>query len=257
MSVPLAFAEFGSGPPVVIAHGLLGSKRNWRAVAEQLEGSFHVFAVDMRNHGESPAATDMSYGELAQDLREFLVSQGLTSSALVGHSMGGKAAMALALTAPEVISNLIVLDIAPISYSDELTQCLALMGGGESWFSPRNGDPGQQLAAALSNPAISALLVHNLMTSGDHFDWRVNLHAVVANMENLSTFPQTLPERSFSGPTLFLHSALSEFVRPEHHEAIHNLFPGAEVRLIDGVGHWMHADQPQAVAREILSFLSA
>ncbi len=123
MTLELAYTETGEGPPLVILHGLFGSSRNWASVARRLGETHRVFAVDLRNHGASPWAETMDYGEMAEDVRAFLARHGLAGATVMGHSMGGKTAMRLALEHGRDVGRLIVVDFAPVAYAHTHRPC--------------------------------------------------------------------------------------------------------------------------------------
>src|SRR4051812_31148173 len=129
MALDLAFETVGSGPPLVVLHGLFGSRGNWRAIARELGASHKVYTVDLRNHGASPWADSMAYGEMADDVLALIHFLGLEDATLMGHSMGGKTAMALALRYPREVGRLIIVDIAPVAYADSLTPFALAMQG--------------------------------------------------------------------------------------------------------------------------------
>ena len=256
MSLDLAFQDYGEGPPLVILHGLFGSGRNWTGIARRLAEAWHVYALDLRNHGDSPWAEAMDYPAMAGDVGAFLDRQGLDRVALVGHSMGGKTAMALALTRPERIGSLTVVDIAPVAYPQthqgyvEALQALDLGG------ITRRADADAALQASIPEAGIRAFLLQNLVARDGGFAWRFNLAALGAGMAEISGFPET-PERGiYEGRTFFLGGGLSDYITADHHAAIGRLFPRAGIETVAGAGHWVHAEAPGPFLEALQGFLA-
>ncbi|HJU17213.1 MAG TPA: alpha/beta fold hydrolase [Stellaceae bacterium] len=256
MTVALAVAELGAGPAVAILHGLFGSGRNWTAIGRQLAARHRVLWVDLRNHGASPWAAEMSYPDMAEDVRAALAARGIARAALLGHSMGGKIAMAAALAWPERVARLVVADIAPVPYPPTLQghvramQALDLAGIG------RRSEADRRLAAAIPDPAERAFLLQNLVIEEGRARWRLNLAAIAGAMTLISDFPSFPPGRVYDGPALFVTGARSPYVRAEHEPAILRLFPAARLVRIAGAGHWVHAEAPAAFLAQVAPFLA-
>jgi pimeloyl-ACP methyl ester carboxylesterase len=244
MAVQLAFEAIGDGPPVVILHGLLGSGRNWRSVAKAIAPDHRVYCVDMRNHGQSPWAPSMSYPEMAEDVRMLIESQRLDKPVVIGHSMGGKTAMVLALEAPKLIGRLIVVDIAPVSYPDRFSSYVEAMQAVDTHTLTKRADAMQQVAQRIQDTDVVGFLMQNLVPRDHHFDWRVNLGVIGAQLSVLSGFPQELLARRYQGPTTLIRGSLSDYVQPPDRAVFAQMFPGLQVIDIQGAGHWVHADKP-------------
>jgi pimeloyl-ACP methyl ester carboxylesterase len=246
MNVALRYTSHGDAPgtPIVILHGLLGSSGNWRSIARRLAAQHRVFALDLRNHGESPHLECMSYAAMADDVRGFLDSHDIDAATIIGHSMGGKTAMRLALDAPQRVERLVVVDIAPaVSHHDHLPwlRAMACLDLGRV---SRRADADAMLATTVPDTAMRQFLLQNLVASGAGFAWRVNLVAIENSMPELLDFPLDADQRPFAGPTLFLRGAQSDYVLPGDETVIQSLFPGARIVTIEGAGHWLHAEQP-------------
>jgi len=244
MALQLAFESTGEGPPVVILHGLFGSSRNWRSIANALAPRYRVLCVDLRNHGSSPWATTMSYPEMAEDVALLIESQQLERPVLIAHSMGGKTAMALALTRPELLGRLIVVDIAPVSYSDRFTAYIEAMRDIDTQALTKRADAMQQLVAKVHDVDVAGFLMQNLVPRDGHFDWRLNLAAISASIPTLRGFPSELLERSYTGPASLIRGALSDYVQPDDEAVLAQPFPSMKVIVIPGAAHWVHADRP-------------
>ena len=254
-SLDLAFSEVGEGPPLVILHGLFGSSRNWASHARQLGKSHRVFTLDLRNHGDSPWAETMSYREMADDVASFLKRHGLEGATVMGHSMGGKTAMLLALEQGDLVGRLIVVDIAPVPYSHTHLPYIEAMQAVDLSTVGRRGEVDRLLENAVPEPGLRGFLLHNLASEAGRLRWRINLDALGANMDDLIGYPDDLEGLSYAGPTLFLAGAASDYVPAAQHSRIRGLFPAAEIDAVADAGHWVHAEQPQAFLARIGAFL--
>jgi len=253
----LAFAEYGEGPPLVITHGLFGMGRNWTPIAKTLAEGFHVFLVDLRNHGDSPWADGMEYPEIAADLAHFIDQHTPSPATLIGHSMGGKAAMTVALEHPGMVSRLVVADIAPTPYDHDFSANLDAMKSLDLASFKRRREAQAALAEALGDKALASFLIHNLRHSdAQGFRWRLNLEAISGHVDDLLDFPIYEADSAYEGPTLFMAGDQSPYIRPYHHVEIERLFPKATIEFIENAGHWIHAEQPASVTKKILTFLN-
>jgi esterase len=243
-----------SGIPLVIAHGLFGSGRNWGVIARRLSEDRPVLAVDMRNHGESPWFDSHSYADLADDLAQVIRAHGGHADVL-GHSMGGKASMMLALTRPELVRSLIVADIAPVAYSHTQMHNIRAMQALDLAGLTGRTEADQRIASHLADPALRAFFLQSLDLKSDPPRWRLNLKALEANMAHILGWPDIA--HRFHGPTLFLTGALSDYLRPEHRPAISALFPKARFARLPDAGHWLHADNPRAFEAAVATWLRA
>ncbi len=256
MGLALAWTEYGTaGPPLIILHGLFGSARNWRSMAQRLSQDYRVYTLDLRNHGDSPWTEAMDYTALAQDVADFIHSQGLQKAAVLGHSMGGKAAMVLALHHAELVQSLAVLDIAPVAYSHSHNEIIQAMQALDLDTLKRRSEADAALRATVPELGVRQFLLQNLVLRDGRFSWRLNLAVLARAMDGLVGFPD-MGGRVYTGRTLFLHGSLSDYVRLEYHSAIRRLFPKAEINAVDHAGHWLHADQPQQVLERIQAFLN-
>jgi len=254
--VNLAHHDTGVGDPLVILHGLFGSKRNWATVARRLGGTHHVLTVDLRNHGESPWDDRHDYPALADDVARLIESVVGGPAAVLGHSMGGKVAMVLALSRPDLVERLVVVDIPPAESAGDTRRCLEAMRGVPLATLTRRGEVEAALAEAIPNPAIRAFLAANIVDGPDGLAWGVNLEALARHFETIRGFPEIPPGRRYDGPTLFVAGGRSPHLLPEHRPAIARLFPAATVEVIPGAGHWVHAEAPDAFLAAVMPFLS-
>jgi esterase len=244
MSLQLEIDVVGDGSPVVILHGLFGSSRNWRGIAQALADQHRVYCVDLRNHGRSPWAATMSYPEMADDVRSLIKAERLERPTVIGHSMGGKTAMALALRNPEMVGQLTVVDIAPVGYTDRFSGYLEAMRAIDTSALAKRADAMQEMVERIKDADVAGVLMQNLVLYDEHFDWRLNLPVIAAEMHVLCGFPPELLLRRFKGPSTLIRGGLSDYVQPGDEAAITEPFPAMRVVEIEGAGHWVHADRP-------------
>lgn len=246
MALNLACESVGSGPPLLVLHGLFGSSGNWRGIARQLADSHTVHCVDLRNHGASPWADSMDYTEMADDLVQLFRRLGLKRAAVLGHSMGGKTAMALALRYPPCVERLIVVDIAPVSYADSLTPVAEAMRGVDVVAAATRAEVQRRLQQAVPDQGVVPFLMQNLVNQNDHFDWRLNLMGISASMPLLCAFPSPLLGAHYGGPTTVICGRQSSYVTEHDGSAFRPMFERVGVEVVEQAGHWVHADQPVA-----------
>jgi pimeloyl-ACP methyl ester carboxylesterase len=232
-------------PDLVVAHGLFGSARNWGAICKRLSDRGRIIAVDMRNHGASPWYPSQTYADMAADLA--LVIDGRAD--VLGHSMGGKAAMLLALTHPQKVNKLIVADIAPVSYDRTQSDKIAVMRGVDFARVSSRADAAAQMQGL--EPGLADFFLQSIDLK--ERKWRLNLDALADNMPAIMAFPDV--DGVFEGPVLFLTGAQSDYVLPEHRQRIKALFPNAVFAKIPGAGHWLHAEKPREFEAAVRTFL--
>ncbi|XP_048225185.1 protein ABHD11 isoform X2 [Perognathus longimembris pacificus] len=249
-------------PAVVFLHGLFGSKTNFSSVAKAVaqQTGRRVLTVDARNHGDSPHSPDASYEAMSQDLQDLLPQLGLVPSVLVGHSMGGKTAMLMALQRPDLVERLMAVDISPVA-TTSVSHFAAYMTAMKAIVIPQKLPRSQarkladeQLRPVVQDMAVRQFLLTNLVEVDGHFSWRVNLDALAQHLDQIMTFPPQ--QQAYPGPALFLLGGNSEFVQPSHHPEIRRLFPQAQMQTVPNAGHWVHADRPQDFMAAIRSFLA-
>lgn len=243
--------ELGQGAEkLLVAHGLFGSARNWGVLSKRLSGERQVTTVDMRNHGSSPWHESQTYADMADDLAQTIA----TSSDVLGHSMGGKAAMVLALTRPDLVKSLIVADIAPVAYAHSQTHLIEAMQSLDLSAISNRRDADLALASMIDDQAQRAFLLQSLDVRATPPRWMLNLDTIRAYLPDIIGFPSITGQ--FEGPTLFLSGAASDYVKPEHHALVRALFPNAVFQKIAGAGHWLHAENPRAFEDAVRSFLA-
>ena len=246
----LAHRDAGQGSPVVLLHGLFGSARNLGGVARALAATHRVVSMDLRNHGVSPHAEGMAYDTMAADVAETMDALGLPEAAVLGHSMGGKVAMRLALSDPARVTRLVVADIAPVAYPSHFGSYARAM----ATVPPEATRPVADalLAPDVPDAAIRSFLLHNFRPGAG---WRIGLPEIIASLPRVESWEAA--DGRYDGPALFVTGALSDYVLPEHRPAILRLFPAARFVAIKDAGHWLHAEQPAAFNATVGAFLTS
>jgi len=241
----------GTNPetPLVIAHGLFGSGRNWGVIAKRLSDTRRVISLDLRNHGSSPWQDDHSYPTLASDLAELIVSIGGPVD-LLGHSMGGKAAMVAAVLGVP-IRRLIIADIAPVAYTHSQQHLIDAMQALPLDQISSRAEAEQALSKHIEDPSVRSFLLQSLNLKEK--TWQLNLTVLAASMAQIIGFPEISGQ--FTRPTLFLTGANSNYVRPAHRPIIKALFPKAHFAKIPHAGHWLHAERPREFEAAVRAFL--
>ncbi len=234
--------ESGQGAPVVLLHGLFGSARNFGAVQRALAKRFRVLSLDLRNHGASPHAADMRYPTMAADVLETLQARNALPAAVIGHSMGGKTAMAAALLQPDAVARLAVADIAPVPYQHQNAALARAMQTIPLTGELTRGLADATLADVVPDQAVRSFLLQNL-SFGETPHWRIGLAEIAAAVGDLEGW-QTPTDTTYAGPTLFIAGGRSDYVAPQYRPTIRALFPAARFVTLKHAGHWLHADDP-------------
>ena len=249
----LNFKKSGSGPPLVILHGLFGSLDNWFSIAKELVEHYTLYLVDQRNHGDSPHSTEWNYGVMVEDLLELLDAEGLDSVYLMGHSMGGKTVMNFAVQYPERVSKLIVGDIAPRYYPIHHQVILEGLNALDLSQLQSRKEADDLLAPYIPELGIRQFLLKSLGRDANGFAWKINLSVITQHIEEVG---KALDEETvFEGPTLFLGGANSSYIQEKDLPDMKRHFPNCTWISIPNAGHWLHAEQPQAVVAEMRKFL--
>ena len=267
MAVTLKFRKSGHGSPIIILHGLYGASDNWLSIARQLEKRFTVFIPDLRNHGHSPHTTTNTYQDMADDLYLFFNEHHIASAVVLGHSMGGKVAMMFAAEYPELVTGLIVADIAPKSYNLidrpyktvlEHELILGLMEELNLVAVASRKEIDHFLAEKLHNPTLRQFLIKNIhRNKDDYFEWKINVpvlkHALVSITSGVSSewFDDRSPILSY--PVTFIRGLNSEYISDSDIPMIKKIYPEARVIDIPDAGHWLHAEQPEKFCEAVLS----
>ncbi|MFH7586687.1 alpha/beta fold hydrolase [Oceanimonas smirnovii] len=250
----LNYRRQGSGMPVILVHGLFGSLDNLNGLSRALTPHFDVISVDLRNHGLSPRSGEMTYSAMAEDLLELSAQLQLDTPAMVGHSMGGKAVMMAAGLAPEQVRGLVVADMAPVAYRQARHQEVfvglqAVMNAG----CQTRKEADAVLAQHVSMAGVRQFLLKSF--SNDEHTWRFNVTALHQAYADIMSWPG-LPA-PFEAPVLFIKGSESDYLLPEHQPGVLAQFPQAQARVIQGTGHWLHAEKPDLFNRLVQDFLLA
>ena len=250
----LHFKKFGTGPPLIILHGVFGSSDNWKTFANQLKNKFEVYLVDQRNHGLSPHSDEFNYQVMADDLKELLFDEQIEKCILLGHSMGGKTAMNFAVQFPEKIIKLIIVDIAPKKYVPHHQN---ILNGIRSLILPDLNTRKQAddlLSKTIKEPGIRQFILKNLIRNPKNlFYWKINWKAIEDNMEAIGG--PLLSNTLFAGEVLFIRGAKSDYILNEDESLLKKHFPKANLITIQNAGHWVHAEQPAVLLILINKFL--
>ncbi|HYJ27545.1 MAG TPA: alpha/beta fold hydrolase [Nocardioides sp.] len=244
------------GPTVAFCHGLFGQGKNWTQIAKALSPDHRVLLLDMPNHGRSPWTESFDYVELADMVAAHLEPEGPV--ALVGHSMGGKIAMCLALRHPGLVERLVVVDVAPVTYASgrEFVGYIETMRGMDLTSLERREQAEEALREAVPNPVVRSFLLQNLRRTDDGWHWQVNLELLGEHMAGLVGWPgDRLGEASYDGPVLWVGGARSDYISDEHAGEMDRRFPRNRRVLIKGAGHWVHSEQPEVFLEVVRRFL--
>ncbi len=240
---------------LLILHGLLGLSDHWVSLAKTLSEHFHCIIPDLRNHGKSAHHHVFNYEVMLDDIMELLLEQNIDKCNVLGHSMGGKLAMYLALHYPEKIRKMVIADISPTNYS--LTRYSDLFNTLQSVNIEeitKRSDIEQYLTKQLPEKRLIWFVMKNIkMVGREKYAWKSNVKTIIDNLENIFGFGKFELQKC-NQPCLFLQGANSDFILKEHKPLIKKLFPNSEIRTIDGAGHWLHVDKPETFLRLVTEF---
>jgi esterase len=251
----LHFQSFGRGEPLVVLHGLFGSGDNWHSFAQRFAPRFRVILPDARNHGLSPHNAEMSYPVMAEDVRELLATEGISAAQVLGHSMGGKTAMELALNHGELVRRLVVVDIAPRAYAPQHDQILEALCNLDLARHRDRRLIEEALAGTIPEMVVRRFLMKSLSRDDSgSFQWKLGLQEIRANYGRLN---EALAEgRSWGGACLFVRGEKSGYISEQDQTAIRSCFSAGVIRTIPGAGHWVHADAPGSFETLVSAFLT-
>lgn len=244
----------GRGETIVLLHGLFGSLENLGVIARQLEDEYQVISIDLPDHGKSPYSKQFSFDFYAKCVAETLESIGARQVNLLGHSLGGKVAMQLALTQPALISKLIVADIAPVAYNPRHQNVFNALQNVKLEQITSRQDADKAMAEFVTEAGVRQFLLKSLYkTDEGQYAWRFNLPLLIRDYPRLSA--AIISDRTFAGRTMFMKGGNSDYITRDHQPAIARLFPTAEAKIINGTGHWLHAEKPAVFAGIVSRFL--
>jgi esterase len=251
----LHFSTLGSGKPLVILHGLFGSSKNWQSHTRQFANHFQVITVDLRNHGQSFHADEMNYSVMAEDVAQLLVRLELAACDVLGHSMGGKVAMMLALQNPDLVARLIVADIAPVAYFHQYDDLIDPILSLPLATIESRAQADQLLRQNVPEDQLRAFLLQNLVREPTGWRWRVNWSIIQRDMEWLTGFGDLPQDWLVDLPGLFIRGANSDYVSDAEIMVIEQHFSNYTIKTIEDAGHWLHAEKPEPFNRLVLDFL--
>ncbi len=257
-TVQLEYRSQGEGTPLLVLHGLFGSGSNWgRQAARLAADGYQVILADLRNHGRSPHHADLHYPTMAADVLALLDRLRLDSALVLGHSMGGKVAMTLALEHGHRVRGLIVADVAPVTYEGDSHESLieALQSVDLAALASRQA-AFDQLAERIPEAGIRHFLLTNLEQRDGAWQWRVPLQRLRDGLPILRGFP-AVADRNYPGPTLFLHGGDSDYLRAEHTSEVRKLFPDSHIVSLPECGHWLHVEDPDGFHAAVKQFLDS
>jgi esterase len=251
----LNYKTFGSGFPLIILHGLMGSLDNWQTLAKKLAEKYTVYIIDQRNHGRSPHTSEFGYQLLANDLLDFYKQHNITKAHLIGHSMGGKTVMRFALDNPQLVDKLVVVDVAPVRYEDRHSDVFAALFNADLKTVKERSEVEEALRTKLGDDetTIQFLLKGLYRDENNNFKWRFNvkaLHEAYTAISDEITAP-----KPYEGQVLFIKGQKSSYVNPANYSSIMDLFPNNELAEIKEAGHWVHAEKPAEFLAEVEKFL--
>jgi esterase len=251
----LFYRKYGQGDPVIILHGLFGMSDNWASIGKRIsENGYSVYIPDLRNHGNSPHSDDLNYEILSNDLSEFINKHLIKNPIIIGHSLGGKIAMNFALENPADVKKLIVVDIGTKEYPVHNIDVLdAFLSIDITNASSRNKVE-EQIAAIMPLEKVRQLMMKNIYRRADNrFEWKLNIESINNNFSNI--FDKVKSKNKFTNPTLFIKGELSNYISTSDFPEIKDLFPNAELQMIQGATHWVHADKPGEFIDTVLKFI--
>ncbi len=250
----LHYRALGQGAPFVILHGLFGISDNWQTLAKYFSQKYHVFLLDLRNHGRSPHSEEFDYNCMTDDLMEFMTDQQIQNPVVMGHSMGGKVAMNFALKYSEQVNKLIIVDIAPRPYPVHHQEIINGLNAVDITTMTSRTEAEAALLPYIPEADTRLFLLKNLYRKEDNsFGWRMNLAAIEQNIEEVGR--ETTSDIPFTKPTLFIKGGKSRYIQDKDTPSIQRLFPQAEIATIEEAGHWVHAEAPEKFYQLAVNFI--
>ena len=249
--------QFGeSGDPLIAIHGLFGSLENLGVITRQLAADYRVYAVDLPNHGGSLHTDKMTIASMAERVNQWMAVMGIDSAHFLGHSLGGKVCMEIALTTPSVVRSLVVADIAPVSYPPRHDNVFRGLRAVDTVAITSRSQADQQMRDYITDAATRLFLLKNLVKVNGRWRWRMNLDAIETHYSALLA-ENIRGKTPYQNPVLFIKGQHSDYLLPEYREAILERFPNAAVKEIQQTGHWLHAEKPDAFVRIVKRFLDS
>ena len=237
------FSHLGEGPPVVLLHGLFGMGGNLGALARSLQDEYSVYSLDLPNHGRSDWLEQSTLRRLASAVADWMDAESLGAAAFVGHSLGGKVAMEMALSEGDRVAALVVADIAPVAYPPHHDKVFDALDAVQAADCRSRAEAAELMSQYLQEEGVIQFLLMSLQrgTNG-RYAWRFNLEGIKRDYGMVRAEPDV--DQAYPGPTLFVKGGDSDYILPEHRPRVVSLFPSAEMKVMPGCGHWLHAQQP-------------
>ena len=250
----LHYRTLGEGQPLLILHGIFGTSDNWQTFGKKLaDDGYQVFLIDQRNHGNSPHTDDFSYPVLSADIHGFIQQHHLEHPVILGHSMGGKAALFFAVTYPDLYDKIIVVDIAPKAYPSRHDTILKAFSAVDIAHIQNRNEAEEQMKPYIADVGVRQFLLKNLKRTDDGFAWKLNLPAIRKNMDKVM---EGVPaNKTTDKPILFVRGENSDYIQDEDEQAIREQFSNARIITIPQAGHWVHAEQPEPLYEAVTDFL--
>lgn len=254
-TVKLNYKKMGSGEPLLILHGLLGSLDNWQTVGRQLSEQWKVYLIDQRNHGKSPHTETMDYEVMAADMERFMDDHNIARAHLLGHSMGGKTVMQFALTRPDRVKKLMVADMGPKQYPHGHDQIFKALFALDPKKMESRTEAEEKLKFYIHEPPVLFFLLKNLDRTPDGFEWKINLDGIYKSYDHI--LEEITAAEPFNGATLFIRGEKSQYIQDGDLPEIEKLFPHYQLKTLKGAGHWVHAEAQDAFLKTVEDFLTA
>jgi esterase len=242
-----------TAPWIILIHGLFGNLDNLAMLRRELQSTFQVLSIDLPDHGKSSFSEKFSFSGYAEAIKELIIELGIENAALIGHSLGGKVAMQLALTYPQRVTNLVILDIAPVAYNPRHSNVFAALEAVDLNVICERKDAEKAMSVYIEEGGIRQFLLKSLYQQDGKWKWRFNLSLLHRDYGLLSqAIHSHIP---YLDPVLFLKGELSDYLTSEYRNQVLSLFPNSRMKTISNSGHWLHAEQPKICARHIRTFL--
>jgi esterase len=251
----LNFRKLGSGPAILVLHGVFGSSDNWQSVGKELSDDFTVYLIDLRNHGNSPHGDVMNYDVMAEDLRDLAVAEDVQKFHLMGHSMGGKVAMNFASRFPNFLDKLVVVDIGPKYYAPHHQQIFRGFNAINLKTLNSRNEAEEVMSNEIPDFGVRQFILKNLKRTDEGFTWKINLPVIEKNIERVGEAIGI--DKPVQVPTLFIRGSKSNYIQEEDMKSINEMFPSAKLTTVEGAGHWVHAEKPKELLSVLFDFLKA
>lgn len=250
----LNYKQFGQGEPIIILHGLFGTLDNWQTIAKKLAENHMVFIIDQRNHGKSPHSDEFSYKIMAEDLKEFMFQHHIYEAIIMGHSMGGKVAMRFALDYPDMVSKLIIVDIAPKKYKGGHQTIFEAMFDLDLENLTDRRAIDEALKVKIPDDGIRLFLMKNLARQKEGgYRWKMNLPVLYKNYQEILSTIEV--DDAYDDEVLFIRGGQSKYIRDEDILDIQEIFPLMQLETIPNTGHWLHAEAPKMFIKIVNNFI--